>query len=185
MSYTVRRGLFDKPATWRLEGETLIESRDGKDKAWPLGELRVARLLPGTNRYVPGERILRLSFRKGGVGISSHSVMGIAQYRDQGDAFSELVRDVCERAGTAAPAARFEGGANRGAGLFVGAAAILGCGIVVLLLGAVVARQWALGAELVSRFAFVLLLMLAIAPWLPGARARRFDPGAVPADLLP
>jgi hypothetical protein len=37
----------------------------------------------------------------------------------------------------------------------------------------------------VARFAFVLLLMLAVAPWLPGAQARRFDPRAVPQDLLP
>jgi hypothetical protein len=185
VSYTVRRGLFDKPATWRLDGETLIESRDGKDKAWPLADLRVARLVAGTNRYVPGERILRLSFRKGGVAIGSHSVVGVAQYRDQGEAFSDLVREVCGRAGVAAPAARFEGGANRGAGLFVGAAAILGCGIVLVLLGAVAARQWALGAELMSRFVFVLFLMLAVAPWLPGAQARKFDPRSVPEDLLP
>jgi hypothetical protein len=185
VSYTVRRGLFDKPATWRLDGDTLIESRDGKDRAWPLETLRVARLVAGTNRYVPGERILRLSFRKGGVGISSHSVLGVAQYRDQSEAFSVLVRDLCNRASLAAPTARFEGGANRGAGLFVGAAAILGCGIVMLLLVAVAARQWALGAEFVARFVFALLLMLAVAPWLPGAQARRFDPRAVPSDLLP
>ena len=184
MSYTVRRGLFDKPATFRLDGETLIESRDGKDKAWPLGELRAARLAAGTNRYVPGERILRLSFRKGGVAVSSHTVAGMAQYRDQGEAFADFVQNVCEAAAAAAPAARFEAGSNRGAGLFIGAAAILGCGIVLILLGAVAARQWALGAELVARFAFVLLLMLAVAPWLPGARARRFDPRAVPRDLL-
>jgi hypothetical protein len=185
VSYTVRRGLFDKPAAWRLDGDVLVESRDGKDKAWPLEGLRAARLVAGTNRYVPGERILRLSFRKGSVGVSSHSVMGLAQYRDQGEAFSDLVREVCARASLVAPTARFEGGANRGAGLFVGAAAILGCGIVMLLLGAVAARQWALGAELVARFSFVLLLMLAVAPWLPGAQARRFDPRAVPPDLLP
>lgn len=180
MSYTVRRGLFDKPATWRLDGDILIESRDGKDKAWRLADLRLARLVAGTNRYVPGERILRLSFRKGGAAISSHSVLGLAQYRDQGDEFSDLVRDICERADQAAPTARFELGANRGAGLFVGAAAILGCGIVMLLIGAIAARQWALGAELVARFVFVLLLMLAVAPWLPGAQARRFDPKAAP-----
>jgi hypothetical protein len=185
VTYTVRRGLFDKAATWRLEGDALIESRDGKDKAWPLEGLRVARLVAGTNRYVPGERILRLSFRKGGVGISSHSVAGLAQYRDQGETFSDFVREVCEAAGVAAPKARFEGGTNRGAGLFIGAAAILGCGIVLLLIGAVAARQWGLGAELVARFVFVLLLMLAVAPWLPGAQARRFDPRAVPSDLLP
>lgn len=185
MSYTVRRGLFDKPATWRVDGDALIESRQGKDKAWPLATLRVARLVAGTNRYVPGERILRLSFRKGGVGISSHSAEAIGRYRDQSDAFSDLVRDICETAGVAAPTARFEHGSRRGAGLFIGAAAILGCGIVLVLLGTIAARQWALGAELVARFAFVLLLMLAVAPWLPGAQARRFDPRDLPTDLLP
>jgi hypothetical protein len=185
VTYTVRRGLFDKPATWRLDGDTLIENRGGKAKAWRLADLRVARLVAGTNRYVPGERILRLSFRKGGAAISSHSVVGVAQFRDQGEDFAEFVREVCDAAGLAAPMARFEGGSNRGAGLFVGAAAILGCGIVLVLLGAIAARQWALGAELVARFTFVLLLMLAVAPWLPGAQARRFEPRAIPADLLP
>ena len=180
MSYSVRRGLFDKPATFRLDGDRLIESRDGKDKVWSLAELRAARLAAGTNRYVPGERILRLSFRKGGLSIGSHTVAGLAQYRDQGEAFAEFVQNVCDAAVVAAPAARFEAGSNRGAGLFIGAAAILGCGIVLILLGAVAARQWALGAELVARFAFVFLLMLAVAPWLPGAKARRFDPHAVP-----
>ena len=184
MTYTVRRGLFDQPTTFRLDGETLIESRGGKDKAWPLGELRAARLAAGTNRYVPGERILRLSFRKGALSVGSHSVAGLAQYRDQGEAFADFVQDVCETAVLAAPAARFEAGSPRGAGLFIGAAAILGCGIALILLVAVAARQWALGAELVARFAFALLLMLAVAPWLSGAKARRFDPHDVPRDLL-
>lgn len=185
MSYTVRRGPFEKPVTWRLDGDALVQRRNSTEMSWRLDQLRIVRLTAGTNRYSPGERVLRLGFRKGGVSIGSHDYRGIAQYQDQGEAFSNLVRDICETARIAAPAARFEGGDSRGVGLFFGAAAILGCGIGLLLIGAVAARAWALGADLAARFVFVLLLMLAVAPWLPGGRARGFDPANVPSDLLP
>jgi len=185
VNYTLRRGPLAPVVTWRLTDDALIEQRGGKpERRLPLADLKSARVAPGANRYVPGERVLRLSFPKTSIAISSHGFEGLALYRDQGAVFGAFVRAVLVQAAAKAPGAQYEVGAARGAGMLAGAAAILAAGVLIVLVAAIVGRQWALGLELSARLGFVLLLMIAVAPWLRRERRHSFDPASPPADLL-
>jgi hypothetical protein len=117
--------------------------------------------------------------------FSSHSFQGLAQYADQRASFGAFVRAVCTEGWVSAPRARFEVGTVRGEGLLAGAMAILAGGMLLVLFGAMTAGALSLGAEIAARLAFVLILMLAVSPWLPGGRLRTFDPTEIPRDVLP
>jgi len=185
VKYTLRRGPLAPVVTWRLTDDALIERRGGKpERRLLLADLKSARVVPGANRYVPGERVLRLTFAKASTAISSHGFEGLALYRDQGAVFGAFVRAVLVQAAGMATSAKYEIGAARGAGMLAGAAAILAAGVVIVLIAAIAGRQWALGLELSARLGFVLLLMIAVAPWLRRERSRIFDPASPPADLL-
>lgn len=188
--YAVRRGPFEKTMTFRLSGGDLVQSLPGKpDKAWPLHHLRAVRIAPGVNRYVPDEIVLRLVFRKGAirlgaVSMGSHSFQGLANYADQRASFIPFAREVCREAANVTPPVRFEHGAARAAGVFTGAMMILGAGVILLLIAALGAGAAGLGVDLAARLAFVLMVMLAVQPWLTGAGPRRFDPRSIPPDVL-
>jgi hypothetical protein len=185
-SYTVRRGPFEKAATFRLSDGELIQSIEGKpDKHWTLSQLRRARIAPGTNRYVPDEQVLLLHFHKRIVALGSHSFHSLGDYTDQRPAFAAFAREVCRQAAELAPQAKFQAGAARAAGVFTGAVAILGVGIVLLIVTAVGAGAAGLGIDLGARLIFVLLLMLAAQPWLVGVGPKAFDPRSIPPGLLP
>ena len=183
--YVTRPGPFTPPTTWRVEAGALSENRIGRpERRWPLSGVRVVRLAPAANRYVPDTAVLRVVFRTRAVSIGSHSFEGLGHYRDQTQAFGGFVRALCAEVAAAAPAARFEAGRDRAAGVFTGAMAILAAGIVFMLLASVAGGLYALGLNLTARLAFVLLLMVAAQPWLAGAGPRRFDPGHVTAETL-
>ena len=183
--YTVRPGPFRKYAAWRLADGVLIQGEDGRaDRAWPLSTLRALRLAPGTNRYVPDETILRLIFRRGAVSLGSHSFHRLGEYENQSQAFTPFVRALCAEAARLAPKARFEAGSGRVAGVFLGAMALLGIGVLLLLLVALRAGASGLGLDLAARLACGLLLMVAIQPWISGAGVHRFDPLAPTPSAL-
>ena len=60
---------------------------------------------------------------------------------------------------------------------------LLALGAAATLLFSLSAGMAAVGVDLASRMAFVLILMVAALPWL--ARPADFDPRNPPADLLP
>jgi hypothetical protein len=184
--YLVRQGAFRKATAWRLADQALVESRAGRrEKVWPLAALRLIRIAPGTNRYVPGETVMRLVFRRGAVSIGSHSFRGVAHYEDQSRGFAPFVRAVCAEAAQAAPTARFETGGMQTASVFLGAMVLMGIGVAALLIVAVTTGASGLGLDLAARLSFGLLLMLAVQPWVSGVGPRRFDPLAIPVGVLP
>jgi len=182
--YSQRRTPFEAPAAWRLEDGALV--RQGKSaRSYPLNDLRSARLMRTGRRHGLRTITLRLRFRSGAVVIGSHGFGPRLTYADQTAAFAPFVRALLAQAAVQAPSARYEIGSDRAGGVFVGAAAILGAGLALVLMAAIAADQFTLGLEMAARLAFVLILMLAVWPWLSGLSVRRFDPAAVPPALLP
>ncbi len=183
--YAVRQGAFRQETTWSLTEDALVESQAGRrERVWPFSALRLVRIAPGTNRYVPGETVMRMVFRRGALNIGSHSFRGLARYEDQSRAFTAWVRAVCAEAARTAPHARFEAGVAWASGVFLGAMVLLGLGVAALLAVSLTPGANGLGLDLAARLSFGLLLMIAVQPWLSAAGSRRFDPAAIPADLL-
>lgn len=183
MIYSQRRTPFEAPVEWRLDGDALI--RRGKaTRSFPLQTLRSARLIASRRRQGPRTLTLRLGFRTGTAVIGSHGFGAGFAYADQTAAFAPFVRALLARAGAEAPDARYEIGSDRAGGVFVGAGAVLGAGLALVLLAAITAGQFTLGLEMAARLAFVLILMVAVWPWLAGLSVRRFDPAAPPLELL-
>ena len=184
-AYVVRQGAFRRETTWRLTEGALVESQAGaRERAWPFSALRLVRIAPGANRYVPGETVMRMAFRRGTVAIGSHSFRGVAQYEDQSRAFAAWVRAVCAEAARTAPGARFEAGTAWTGGVFLGAMVLLGLGVAALLAVSLSTGASGLGLDLAARLSFGLMLMIAVQPWLSAAGSRRFDPDAIPADVF-
>lgn len=184
-AYAVRQGAFRGETTWRLTEGALIESQAGRrERVWPFSALRLIRIAPGANRYVPGETVMRMVFRRGAVNIGSHSFRGLALYEDQSRAFATWVRAVCAEAARTAPGARFEAGVIWTGGVFLGAMVLLGAGVAALLVVSLSTGASALGLDLAARLSFGLMLMIAVQPWLSAAGSRRFDPAAIPAEVL-
>lgn len=100
------------------------------------------------------------------------------------DSFSPLVRAIAEMAADLAPRARFATAGLELGEAFVWTMGLLGVGAAVLLVASIGAGAAALGVALAARLVFVLILMLAVLPWLKG-RAAALDPRAIPPALLP
>jgi hypothetical protein len=182
--YSQRRTPFEAPAEWRLEDGVLVLS--GKaPRAFPLSDLRSARLIPSARRQGLKTVTLRLAFRKGVAAVGSHGFGPKLAYLDQTSAFAPFVRALLLEAQHQAPSARYQVGSERTRGVFFGAGAILAAGLVLVLMAAIAAGELTLGLEMAARLSFVLIVMLAIWPWLSGLNVRRFDPGAPPPELLP
>lgn len=164
-----------------LEGDALVERSDKRERRWALTDLRLFRLagLPGSPR-----RAVVLQFAPGRCVIPSHSWRGPGRFDDRMTTFSPLVRAIADAAADLAPRARFAT-----AGLELGEAfgwtiGLLGVGVIVLLAASIGAGATSLGVALASRLLFVLILMLAVKPWL-GGRTATLDPRAIPSALLP
>lgn len=184
-SYTVRRSALEKPLVWSLEDGALVRRREGaRDRRWALSGLRRVTIAKGGNRYAPGRATARLAFRDGVVQIGSHGFHGLGRFDDQSAAFSAFIRQVCAEGVTAAPAARFDTGAPTVQGMMLGVGALLAGGVVVLLLSSLMSGVFGLGVEIAARLFFMLCLLVAFMPWIGDARAARFDPRAIPPEVL-
>lgn len=184
MIYTVRRLPFGPPTTWRIEDGVLIEN-GRKARRWPLDTLRSARIERSDPRRGTGARTLRLAFRNRLVSVGSHSFTGPLAIADQTPQFAAFARAVCAQGITHAPQAQFTSGGGMIGGVFASAAAILGVGLILVVMATLTAGAVTLGLEIAARLAFVLILMLAVWPWLSTLNRRAFNPLAVSRELLP
>ena len=180
MIYTCRPRPWARLAEWRLEDDTL----SGAVRPHRLVDLRSVRIARGDGRYAPDALTVRLSFRTGAVDLSSLSFRDRLSPTDQTPELAAFTEKLLARAALLAPSARYETGKSFVPGLFLGAAAILGAGILAVLLATLAAGSYALGLELAARLSFVLILMFALWPWIAALGLRRFDPAAIPPGLL-
>lgn len=184
-AYRQDEGPLKGVAEWTVEDGVLVR-RSGKGEArWPLADLTRFTLLRRVNRYGADLRMAQLKFGKLNAGFTSQSLHGLGRPQDQTPQFAAFVRALAVEAAEQAPAARFETGASAvlaGGGLWwiVG---LLGAGTAAMAAMGFSAGMWRIGVDWSARLLFVLILLFAAAPWLPGRASLTFDPRAIPKAL--
>lgn len=185
-AYTAKDSPLKAPSLWSLEQGHLVRRVGAVEASWSLSGLTRMTLTRQANRYGADVRMAQLSFGTRKVGFSSQSWRGLGRPEDQTAAFSAFVRALAAEAAALAPAARFRigGRASVPAGLYW-TAALLAAAVATMIASAVSAGFFVIGLDWGARLLFALILLFAIAPWLPGPAAGAFDPLAVPEELAP
>ena len=182
LGHSVRLAPFQPETVWTLEGAELVERRGPRELRFALSTLtafRLARPREGGRR-----RVLTLVFGRRKTILTAQSYAGPGRFEDRLASFSLLARAVAAVASDLAPRARFElagvMAAREGLTWVMG---LLGLGAGVMLLFAFTPGMAGISIALAARMAFVLILLLAVLPWL--GRGEGLDPHALPDDLLP
>jgi len=182
LSHSARLAPFQPETVWTLDGAELVERRGPREVRFALSGLtlfRLARPREGGRR-----RILQLTFGRRRVVLTAQSYVGPGRFEDRLASFSILARAIAAVAVDLAPRARFAaaGGADPREGLswIIG---LLGLGMAVMLMFAFSPGLAGMSVAIVARMGFVLILILAVLPWL--GRGDALDPLALPDDLLP
>ena len=185
-AYGVKDSPLRPPVVWRLEDGDLVRAGPGGESRWPLAGLTRMTLQRQVNRYGPDVRLAQLRFGRRAVAFSSQGWSGVGRRQDQSPAFAAFVRALAAEAVRQAPAARFQvGGRGSAPAALYWTAALLGTAVAALMASALMSGFVAIGLDWGARLLFVLILMFAVAPWLPGRSANAFDPLAPPEDLAP
>ena len=182
LAHSARLAPFQPETVWTLEGAELVERRGPRELRFALSTLtafRLARPREGGRR-----RVLTLVFGRRKTILTAQSYAGPGRFEDRLASFSLLARAVAAVASDLAPRARFElagvMAAREGLTWVMG---LLGLGAGVMLLFAFTPGMAGISIALAARMAFVLILLLAVLPWL--GRGEGLDPHALPDDLLP
>jgi hypothetical protein len=118
------------------------------------------------------------------VTLVSHSWAGLGQFEDRGERFGLFVRALAARVAEVAPGARIGTAELSSHGALIWTIGLLGAGVVALLLLSLTAGAAGLGLSLAARMLFVLILLLAVLPWLKPT-APKLDPLNLPRSLVP
>lgn len=187
LRHSARLAPFQPETVWTLEGAELVERRGPREQRFPLSTLtafRLARPREGGRR-----RVLTLVFGRRKTILTAQSYAGPGRFEDRLVTFSLLARALAAVA--ADLAAQGKGGGVRFELAGVMAAregltwvmGLMGFGAGVMLLFAFTPGMAGISIAIAARMAFVLILLLAVLPWL--GRGEGLDPHALPDDLLP
>lgn len=180
-SHSARLAPFQPPTVWTLTDGTLVETRGQRVRGFPLAALTRFRLAapPKGGR----RRVLQLSFGRARMVIIAQSYAGPGRVEDRLDSFSAFARQVARQAADAAPRARFTLARIEARPALTSVIGLLALGTAAVLASSLGAGMAAVGVDMAARMAFVLILLLAVMPWLSQGDA--FDPRDPPRDLLP
>lgn len=179
--HRARLAPFQPETVWTLDGGTLVQARGGVERRFPLSALtryRLAAPADGSRR-----RALTLVFGRARVVLTSQSYAGPGRFEDRLSSFSTLARAIAAVGADLSPRARFDLARLRARTALTWVMGLLAFGTGATLLFSLTAGMAAVGVDLAARMSFVLILMLAVLPWL--GRGADFDPHDPPADLLP
>ena len=167
---------------WRLEGGVLRQD-SGKSRAvYRLSDLTRLTLVPAGPRRAHPCAVLAFGLKRLTLPSASFGARGVEPHPES---FSALVRALCRQGAAAAPKARFvlAGTADRRSP-FVWGIVLTGLGALAMLAMSFTPASMGIGLSLASHLAFAGLLLGAVLPWI-GPGGRDFDPGAIPAGVLP
>ena len=182
LSYSARLAPFQPETVWTLEGAELVERRGSRERRFPLTVLTAFRL--AKPREGGRRRVLTLAFGRRKTILTAQSYVGPGRFEDRLAGFSLFARAVAGAGADLAPRARFElagvMAAREGLTWVMG---LLALGTLVMLLLAFTPGMAGVAVAIAARMAFVLILLVAVLPWL--GRGEGLDPHALPEDLLP
>lgn len=181
ISHRARLTPFQPETVWTLDAGTLTETRGKIVRRFPLSSLTRYRLAAATDGS--RRRVLTLSFGRAKVVMTAQSYAGPGRFEDRLASFATLARALAAVGADLSPRARFGVARLRARTALTWVMGLLGLGIAAMLLFSLTAGMAGVGIDMAARMAFVLILMLAVLPWL--SRGADFDPHDPPADLLP
>lgn len=181
VTHRARLAPFQPETVWTLDAGTLVETRGKVERRFPLSSL--TRYSLATDKTGGRRRSLLLTFGRRRLSIASQSYAGPGQFEDRLASFSPFARAVAAVGADLAPRARFGLARFEVRAALIGVMALTAFGAAAMLLFSLSAGMHAVGVEMAARMSFVVILMVAVLPWLPQGAA--FDPHDPPGDLLP
>ncbi|MBA4013830.1 MAG: hypothetical protein C0481_18360 [Phenylobacterium sp.] len=152
VSYAARLSPLQGETVWTLEKSAIVERRTGRERRFPLAELR------GVTR---ADRGAVLQFQRRRVTIPALTYGGAMRPLDQADTFETFLAALSD-AVPDRPIRRPS--PNAEAVLWI--MGLMAVGAIAVLLAAGVAGAWLLGVALAARLVFVVILGAAVLPWL-------------------
>lgn len=181
VTHSARLAPFQPETVWTLDAGTLTETRGKIVRRFPLPALTRYRLTSATDGS--NRRVLALSFGRAKVVLTAQSYVGPGRFEDRLKSFSTLARAIAAVGADLSPRARFGVARLQARQALTVVMGLLAFGAAAMLMFSLTAGMAGVGVDMAARMSFVLILMLAVLPWL--GRGADFDPHDPPSDLLP
>jgi hypothetical protein len=183
--HNTRANVFEAEAAWRLGPDVLErQSGTGGRERFPFADIIELYLRFDPTRFDTARHRcdLRLADGRAASLLSTHFV-GVAEFEDRAATYVPLVRALVERVASANPSCRFRAGKRPAAywaeHLFLLAMVVL----LVLVLGVV--GGLALSTLVLVKLAVIAAFVPVMISYTRKNWPRRFDPRAIPPELLP
>ncbi|MDP2214428.1 hypothetical protein [Phenylobacterium sp.] len=142
---------------WTLTDAELVEQRGARIRRFALADLR---------RISVSEGLAQIRFTRGQVRIPARSFGRRGQLDDHSDSFARLTEALAAQGAAYAPQLRLGPPRPQGAEMVVWTIALCGAGALAVLGAAATIGAWSLGLALAARLVFVLILAVAVLPWI-------------------
>jgi hypothetical protein len=180
--YSVRRHAFEKERRWTVDGTGLAWQAEDSSGRLAYSDIASIRLDYGATRADFARFRCHVTGRTGTYTVVSSHFDGPGSFSDRRDTYAPFVRTLIVRTAAANPRCRFHAGVSPAR--FWATALLLFVSLIVLataVLSLGVPALWYLYLKIA-----VLIVLLPVAfIWIKRNRPRRFQPSAIPADVLP
>lgn len=181
--YSVRRHAFEPERRWALDDNGLSWQAEDRNGHLDFAAIAAVRLGYGATRFDFARYRCRVTGRDGASeSIVSTHFDSLGNFSDRRDGYLPFVRALVTRTAAANPQCRFHAGvgpAQFWLTVFFLFAALAIVAVAALSLG--IPPLW----YLYLKIAFIIALLPVALVWIKRNRPRRFDPSAIPADVLP
>jgi hypothetical protein len=182
-SYTVRRNALETARTWTVDDRGLSWHGGPQDGHCDFSEIASIRLEYGATRFDAARFLCSVSRFNGWTEqIVSSEYTGFADFTDRRTDYVPFVRTLIAATAAANPKCRFIAGSGNGR-YWLNIAALAFSAIVVVL--AAVSFGIPLTAVIVAKAIVILFLLPRAIAWIRRNKPHPFDPGNIPADVLP
>lgn len=183
LSYTCRISALEKERRWVLGADTLSFQAEGFQDSVPLEEIVELRLQCTPTRFEPNMYVCRIRTRLGKTWEwKSHHFAGFATFEDRSPAYRDFVENLVTRVAALNPACAFVGGTSWLSWLFN---TLFLCGSLLVLAVVIFLMYTAIGWLVIVKFLVIAFLLPRAFRWIARNKPCRFDPGQIPAALLP
>ena len=183
LAHSARANVFEHEATWRL-GPEAVERDRGPGERFPSAAVVALRLSFDPTRFDTARHRCDLRLADGrAVSLFSTHFAGIADFEDRAATYVPLVRELVARVAAANPSCRFSAG-KRSLAYFAQHAFLLAIALLlVLVLGLV--GEVAFSTLVLVKLGIIAAFVPVLISYARKNRPRRFDPPAIPVDVLP
>lgn len=184
LEHRCRTSVLEREILWRLEGDTLLQISEGlPPHVIRLEEVEGVRLMYAPTRFQTGRYACRLALRGGhSLGLQNEHFEGFATFADRSTTYRSLILALIRRRASLGPGCRYLGGTSM-VNWILQTAILVGSGL--LLAAAFLAFGPSSNAMILVKLIIIAAMLPVAIRWVAKNRPRVFDPGDIPAGLLP